>query len=329
MAQNDLFVSVIAPLKNAETIIADFIQEVCRTLQMHFSNYELILVDDNSQDRTMARVEQILAQVPCVRYIRLSRNFGTEIAITAGLETSIGDYVVVISPETDPTALIPEIVDRCRRGSGIVTGVSSAPLRRSYSSALFSRFFHWYTKKYLCVDLIPNATHFQCFSRQAVNAITKIKDRYRMIRLFSATVGFRNEPYPYPVKPGAEKKGKTVIWQNVNEAIEIIAANSHHPLRFVSWIGLLASALNLLYLIYIVMIYFFKSKVAEGWTTLSFQHAVMFFLIFVILAVLCEYTGKILEETWDRPLYVVLTESNSNVLISDATRRNVVRNEDE
>jgi hypothetical protein len=103
----------------------------------------------------------------------------------------------------------------------------------------------------------------------------------------------------------------------------MVVTSSAHPLRLLAGLGLLASGLNLLYMIYVVAIFFLKDQVAEGWTTLSLQASGMFFLVFLILTALCEYVGRILEESRDRPLYYVVEEKNSNVLIADAERRNV------
>jgi hypothetical protein len=163
------------------------------------------------------------------------------------------------------------------------------------------------------------------FSRQAVNALTQIRDRYWQLRLLSASVGFRRFTFTYEPLHRSSRPPRPSLMDQFSEAVDIVIANSMHPLRFVSRLGLLAGFLNLLYLGYVVIIYLAKRDVAPGWTTLSFQHGVMFFLIFVILAVVCEYIGRILEGSRRRPLYFVYDEKSSSVQISDAMRRNVVR----
>ena len=106
-------------------------------------------------------------------------------------------------------------------------------------------------------------------------------------------------------------------------------ANSPHPLRIASTLGLIAGFINLLYITYIIGVYLFKDHVAEGWVTTNFQSAVMFFFIFIILIVLSEYVGRILDETRHRPLYYVVDELNSSVSVANKDRRNVVGIEEE
>jgi hypothetical protein len=114
------------------------------------------------------------------------------------------------------------------------------------------------------------------------------------------------------------------LLESINLAIDIIVANSKHPLRVVTMLGLLASILNLLYIGYIILVNIFKRNVMEGWTTSSLQNAGMFFFILLILTVISEYIGRILEETKDRPLYYVIDEKTSSVMLSSPEIRNVV-----
>jgi glycosyltransferase involved in cell wall biosynthesis len=324
MTRADLFVSIVAPLSNDASIVEPFLEEVSSVLTSHYANYEIVLVDDASDDDTVGRVEALLSRFDCIRLIRLSRRFGLEVAVTAGLESSIGDYVVVMVPDTDPPELIPEIVESCRRGVGIVTGIARNGRERSAAAEALARAFHWYARRFWHTDLQPGATHFRVLSRQAVNAITQIRDAYRQLRWFTVTIGFKLYSFPYTPLHRSGRSYKRSFSADASEAIEMMIVNSRHPLRFASQLGLLASVANLVYLGYVVAIYLFKSNVAAGWTTLSLQQGVMFFLLFVVLTVLSEYTGRILEETRHRPLYFIMDEKNSSVLLQDYERRNVV-----
>ena len=114
-----------------------------------------------------------------------------------------------------------------------------------------------------------------------------------------------------------------MFFESIRLAKEIIVSYSHHPLRVVSAIGLFASAANLLYAVYTIAVFIAAKRVAEGWTTLSLELAVMFFLLFIILSVICEYLGRILEETRAQPAYHIMEELSSTVLVADETRRNI------
>ena len=114
------------------------------------------------------------------------------------------------------------------------------------------------------------------------------------------------------------------VGEGVERGVSLIVTNSTRPLRYVALLGLLASLLNALYLVYVLVIALFKAHVAEGWITQSASVSGMFLFLFLILSVLAEYVGRLLEESRDRPLYFVAEERQSSVLIADATRRNVV-----
>lgn len=324
MPTADCLVSVVAPLRDDGPIVEVFVSEILAVLKAHYTNYELVLVDDGSQDDTQRRLSRVLETVPCVRVIRLSREFGTEIAITAGLDSAIGDFVVVMIPNMDPPALIPEMVRRARSGPGIVFGVRRDRSTEPLATRLSVRFFHWFGKQFLRLDLPKDSTHFRVLSRQAVNAMTRIKDKHRYLRLLSAQVGYANEGVVYDVQCRHPKAGRGLL-SAVEQSVNLVVASSPHPLRLVSWLGLIASMANATYVLYVVGIYLFKTHVAEGWTTLSLQNASMFFFVFLILTVLSEYIGRILEEAKDRPLYHVLEERASHSMIVDAERRNIVK----
>ena len=325
MATSDCFISVVAPLHNDSAIVDAFITEVMAVLRESYTNYELILVDDGSVDDTAAKVTVLLNQHDCIRLIRLSRKFGTEIAIAAGLDSAIGDFVVIMLPESDPPQLITEIVQKARGGYGVVFGVrkdrSGEPLLMRAGASLF----YWSANRLFKLALPKNAAPFRVMSRQAVNAVTQMKDKYRYLRVLTSYVGYSSRSFFYePINRYGKPRTKG-FFEAVNLAIGIIVTNSTHPLRFVSWLGLLAATLNVLYVGYIVVIYLFKKDVAPGWTTLSLQTAGMFFFVFLLLTILSEYIGRILEESKERPLYYVLEERNSSVLLADQERRNVVR----
>ena len=326
MANKDtsLVISVVAPIYNDGLIIESFLTELIAVLEAHYSFYEILLVDDGSSDDTTQVVSNLLQKVDRVRYLRLSRTFGREVAIAAGLETTIGDFVVVLMPRTDPVGLIPELVETCRRGSGVVCGVSSSPLHRGWVLVKASKLFHAYCRRFLGFDYKENSTDYRVLSRQAVNAITRIKDRHRYLRVFTATLGYNQAFFSYEQQLRANGEPRERLRDLLNNAIEIAIANSRHPLRIVSRLGLLLSLLNFLYLFYVVGVYLLKRQVAEGWTTASLQHTTMFFFIFLILAVLCEYVGRILEETQSRPLYFIAKEETSSVLLEQSIPKNII-----
>jgi glycosyltransferase involved in cell wall biosynthesis len=328
MGRSDLLVSVIMPLRHDAPIIAQVVAETSAVLSENYTHHEIILVDDGSEDDTVTAARSILAKVPCVRLIQLSRYFGREPAILAGLETAIGDYVAILIPETDPPALLPEMVSKCREIDGMVSGVDAGGDRTGPIRQVLKRLFHGYMRRSLKAELLPGATDFRVLSRRVVNALTQFQESYWQLRLLSTAVGYGRTPFRYTPLSRTGRKDDSTLLDDVNGAIEMIIAHSRQPLRLVSWLGWLAGLLNVLYVVYAGLIYLFKEDVAPGWTSLSIEQGVMFFFIFSILALLCEYVGRILEEARGRPLYFVCDEKSSSVLVLDEDRPNVVKESD-
>src|ERR1700736_3344811 len=193
MATSDCFVSVVAPLRNDSAIVADFVAEVMEVLRDNYSNYELVLVDDGSEDDTVIKVTSLLGRYECIRLIRLSRRFGTEIAIASGVDSVIGDFVVVMLPDSDPPRLMPEMVRQARNGQGIVFGVRKGRAGEPLLMRIATDLFYWSAGKLFHLRIPKNSTKFLVLSRQAVNAVIQIKDKYRYIRLLGSYVGYTNQ----------------------------------------------------------------------------------------------------------------------------------------
>jgi glycosyltransferase involved in cell wall biosynthesis len=324
MASSDCFASVVAPLFNDADIVVPFLRDVAAVLKRNYENYELVLVDDGSTDDTAARVVALLGEERCIRLIRLSRHFGRDVAISAGLDTAIGDFVVVLIPENDPPELIPRFIESCRKGAGIVYGIRARRPAEPLYLSIGTRLFYWYFNRIVGVDLPRNSTDFRAYSRQSVNAITRIKDRLRYLRTFGGYVGFGGEPLVYEPRSRRPRARSRSPGEAVALAINMTVANSTQPLRIVSLMGLALSGLSGLHVVYVLLARLFAPHVAEGWTTQQVYVSVMFMFLFVMLATLCEYIGRLLGEVKDRPLYFVLEERTSSVLLVDEQRKNVV-----
>ncbi len=328
MAASDLFASVVAPLHDDADIVEAFVRDVLTVLAANYENYELVLVDDGSTDGTAQRVEALLPTERCIRLVRLSRRFGRDVAISAGLDTVIGDFIVVLVPESDPPALIPTFVERCRRGAGIVYGIRARRPREALYLSLGTRAFYWYFNKVVGVDLPRNSTDYRAYSRQSVNAITRIKDRLRYLRTFGGYVGFGGEPLVYEPQPRRPRTRGRTPGEALALAINMTVANSTQPLRLASLLGLGLAALCALHVVYVLVTRLVTPDLAEGWATQQLFASVMFAFLFVMLATLCEYMGRLLGEVKDRPLYFVLEEKTSAVPLADEQRRNVVTESD-
>jgi glycosyltransferase involved in cell wall biosynthesis len=306
---NESLISIVAPLEGdtASTVVA-FVEETVAVLRELVTHYEIILVDDGVSPETVASVRSLLERYDFVRFLRLSRHFGEETAIAAGLDVAIGDYVIVMLPNMDPPSLIPEFFERVRAEADIVYGVrlhrKSEPLWYRAGAKLF----YWYINSVVKAGVPKDSTQFRCMSRQVVNAITQIRDPDQYLRLLTSYIGFRKEALPYaPINrtgaPTVRPKGEAV-----NLARALVMDHTTHPLRTVLWTGVVIAVFNAIVV------------AAQGG---QLHEPVAFLVLSIMLAFIGEYVGGLSRRMRDRPAYYVREEHTSSVLLREE-RRNVV-----
>lgn len=317
-------VSVVVPLQQDAGLVEEFVTGINSALRDRYRFFEIILVDDGSTDGTTNIIQPLLKKIQRIRYMLLSKTFGREVALTAGIESAIGDYVVTIDPRTDPYCVIPAMIDCCRESGGIVHGMAENQMERRFIREWCGGLFRNYCRKHLGVDIKRGVSDFRVMSRQAVNALLQVREQSRYLRVLTLTLGYQHEFFPYQVM---DREGcPSPAWHvEVVTAVDLLVANTRHPLRIVTAVGVLGALLNLSYACYVMLVYVIRPTVAEGWTTLSLQSSGMFFLVCLILAVLSEYVGGILGEVRIRPLYFVAKELNSSVLLEDTIRSSIVK----
>lgn len=318
----DVLVSVCAVLGDDTESVKRFLAETNSILRDRFHYHELLLIDNGSEKDIAQEVNLWQRQEPNIRMLRLSRRYSNEIALAAALDNSIGDYVVVMDIESDPPAMIPQMVASAMAGHDVViaerNGAADPWLRR-----WLSRSFCRVASALLGYPLRPNATYFRAFSRRAVNSLIRIRSKNRYLRCLNGLVGFSQVCIPYAAKNAGKRAGRLHFFASARSAVDMIISNSAAPLRLGSLLGLLASFANVLYFLYILAVTLVKKRLAEGWLTISVTSTTMFFLLFIILSILSEYVARILDESKDMPLYFIESELNSDVSSFPNDRLNV------
>src|SRR5579885_1522210 len=152
----DRCISVIVPVRNNAVVIGEFIPRLIAVLGAHYSDYEVLIVDDGSRDNTRAAAETLMSRISGIRYLLLSRHFGGVIPVMVGLDSAIGDYAVAINPQTDAPELIPALVERAMDGCDIVYGVARKAPHKSLLRRLLARLFHWYAATFTGLSIPHN-----------------------------------------------------------------------------------------------------------------------------------------------------------------------------
>jgi len=323
MMNPDAIVSVVAYLCNDAELLRDFVARTTAVLAANCEHFELILLDDHSTDGTARSVQTLLEHYPGLRYIRLARRSGDEVAATAGLDAAIGDYVVVMRARFDPPEAIADMMELVIREGGSVLGVTRTPADRGWLFRSCRRLFYRIVGLLLRARIPADSTGFCVLARAVVNTIARTRSKSRHLRLLACTLGYPVTLIRYELARPAPEKRRRPLLEAFQDALRILVSSSQTPLRLVSAVGILAGSLNLCYVLYVLAIYFFKKEVAPGWVTLSLQLAAMFFFVFLILVSLSEYVVQILAESQNNPLYHVESDRTS-VITAGVGRRNVL-----
>lgn len=319
----DIFVSTVLITDDYSTEVGTRVRELTNILKANYANYEVIVVDNGLHVEELGDVKAMLSSIPCIRVIRLARKTDVDTAIFAGVEAAIGDYIC-IAYNSDPLELVPSFVEH-NQANDIVFGVAKNLKRKNFIENTGAKLFYWYNRKYLGIDIPSGATFFMSLNRNAANALTRSGGYLRHVRHLAKQVGFSPVQHEYSLPAGTGPYSHTPNRKLIGKSIDIMASYSNHPLRVVSYFGLFAGLLNIVYAIYVVVVNLTGSDVEKGWTTLSMQSSIMFFLLFIILAMIAEYAGKILVEARNEPPYNIMQELSSTVSLADETRRNVTK----
>lgn len=306
----DLIISVVVPVYNERDEIRALIEETLGVLGEHFRNFELLVIDDASTDGSFEQVREALTETQNVRQISLSRHYGREVALTAGLDHAIGDYVVVMSADfQDPPELIPEMVARAQEGFDVVYVSKPQAKKQPILHRIAASVFYRVSASMTGFSLPKDATDFRVLSRRAVNSIAQLKEHNRYMRMLYAYVGLRVSDIPFRSSGRQVPEKVSSYKEKFTLALDAIVSFSDKPLRYVAVLSMFTSVLTFLGSVWVFLEKLFSDQVVEGWASLMLIQLLMFSLLFLFLAMLSEYVSRILTESKNRPLYYIREEN--------------------
>ena len=299
--------SVVVPCYNEEMIIGEMYLRLVAALEnVPALDFELIYVDDGSRDATLDLLRGLQRADPRARVIALSRNFGQQMAITAGLANAAGDAVAIIDADLqDPPEVIPEMVERWRQGADVVYGVRSEREGETFFKRWASRMFHRLMARIADISIPLDAGDFRLMDRKAVNAFLTLQERDRFMRGMAAWIGFRQEPVCYHRTARLAGDTKWPLAGMLRLAVDGIVSFSFAPLRLATWAGFLAAGLAMLGIVYAAFIRIFTDAWITGWTAIFIAILFLGGVQLVLVGILGEYLGRIYGEVKRRPLYLV------------------------
>jgi polyisoprenyl-phosphate glycosyltransferase len=300
--------SVVAPVYNEEELVELFVRRTCAAVADY--TFELVLVNDGSSDSTPQLLDRLAAEDPRVRVVHLSRNFGHQAALTAGLEHAIGDVVAMIDADLqDPPELIPTMIARWERGADVVYAVRKQREGETAFKLATASWFYKLFDKLAQVDLEPNSGDFRLLDRRALDALLTMTERSRFLRGMTVWVGFNQTAVPYEREARHAGETKYTLRKMLRFSLDAIASFSHLPLQLATYVGLLSAGLAFV-AIPVVAVLRLSGSYLPGFGSLTIAILLLGGIQLIALGVIGEYVGRIYDEVKHRPLYIVRDERN-------------------
>ena len=300
--------SVVAPIYNEEALIDEFYGRVCSALEG--LQFELVLVDDGSTDGSSAALDRLASTDPRVRVVYLSRNFGHQTALTAGLDHARGDAVVMLDADLqDPPELITRMLDHWRAGCDVVYAVREKRDGETRFKLSTARWFYRLFDKLAQVELQPNSGDFRLLDRPALDALLSMRERNRFLRGMTVWVGYTQAAVPYKRDPRYAGETKYTLSKMLRFSLDAISSFSHRPLQLATLLGFVISTLAFIAIPVVILLRILGSYL-PGFSSLTIAVLLLGGIQLIAIGIIGEYVGRIYDEVKGRPLYLVRASRN-------------------
>jgi glycosyltransferase involved in cell wall biosynthesis len=300
--------SIIAPIFNESGNIQELHRRLCEVLDSIEEEWELILIDDGSTDDSADLIREYADQDSRIRPVIFARNFGHQIAVTAGLDYSRGDAVVIIDADLqDPPEVILDLISKWKEGYQVVYAVRSEREGESWFKLFTASLFYRLISRITDVEIPLDAGDFRLLDRKVVNVLNQMREKHRFLRGMSSWVGFHQTGVPY--RRAARQVGETKypFRKMFRLAINAVTSFSYFPLQLATYIGFIAAGLSILAIPVVIAIRLWGSETPLlGQTTTLIAVLFLGGVQLISLGILGEYIGRLYDEAKGRPLYIVL-----------------------
>lgn len=305
--------SIVIPCFNEQEVLSSTIDRILAVVAPISDSFELILIDDGSRDGTWQLIREAASKNPSIRGIRLSRNFGHQIALSAGLKSARGERIFIIDGDLqDPPELLSEMMAMLDAGADVAYGrrrIREGESRFKLATAyLFYRLINWLSD----VDIPKDTGDFRLVTRQVLDAVNSMPERHRFLRGMFSWVGFRQVPVDYDRAARVAGESKYPLGAMLRFAVTAITSFSVRPLRLATLIAAVFAGASLAGLVYVLAGHFMGHTV-QGWTSLMIVVLFVACLQFLFLGIIGEYIGRMFIEQKKRPLYFLSEECGGSM----------------
>lgn len=298
-------ISVVAPCYNEEAVLAEFHRRVAAVCEGLGRSWELVLVDDGSKDRTWPIMIELADQDAHLVMVKLSRNHGHQLALTAGLSVCRGQRILIMDADLqDPPELLPKMLEMMDQGVEVVYGQRRGRKGESTFKLATASLFYRLIARMSDVNIPRDAGDFRLISRKALEVLAAMPERHRFIRGMVAWIGLRQEPILYDRDPRYAGQTKYPVRKMVRFAIDAITSFSIRPLTMAIWLGLLTALFSLGLLGY-ALVSWLCFETVHGWTSMLAAIGVLGSVQLFVLGIMGQYLGRLYEQAKGRPLFIV------------------------
>lgn len=297
--------SVVAPVFNEEETLPHFYKRIVAVMEALSEPFELLLVNDGSRDSSFQIMKGLHEQDPRVHVIDFSRNFGHQIAISAGLDYAQGQAVIIVDSDLqDPPEVIPRLIERWKNGAEVVYAQRAKRAGETKFKLVTASLFYRLIRSITSVDIPRDVGDFRLMDRRVVDALVSMREHHRFMRGLSAWVGFRQEAVLYDRQERFAGKTKYPLMRMIHFSLDAITSFSHLPLQLATTFGFILASISLIGIIIAAFLRLFVGAIVGQASTLIL---VLFLggVQLIFLGIIGEYLGRIYDEVRARPLYIV------------------------
>lgn len=302
-----MMLSIVTPVYNEEEILSEFYKRLTAVLEKMGEPYEIILVNDGSSDNSLGIMKEINGRDKRVKIVNLSRNFGHQTAITAGLDHVTGDVVAIMDSDLqDPPEALPAFFQKQRQGYDVVYAIRKNRKEGGLKKAAYAVFYRL-LKKMANINIPLDSGDFCVMSSKALNTLKSMPERNRFLRGLRGWIGFRQIGMEYDRDKRFAGEVKYTFNKLLKLALDGFVSFSYMPLRLASILGLIVSALSFIGILIIFYLSFLTSKTLSvpGWASVAVIILFLGGVQLVTIGIIGEYIGRVYDEVKQRPLYIV------------------------
>ena len=298
--------SIIVPCYNESDVIPAFYNRITAVLGTFITDYEIIFINDGSEDQSIEIISILRQGDSRVKLVDLSRNFGKEIAMTAGVDFACGEALIVIDAVLqDPPELIQEMLRYWKEGYDVVYATRIQRDGETWFKRLTARAFYWVISRLSKTKIPENTGDYRLMSRRAVEAVKQFQEQHRFMKGLFCWIGYRQLSIPYHRESRHAGKTKWNYWQLWNFAIEGITSFSYGPLKVASYLGVLTAFGSIGYALVLILKVVFWGRDVPGYASIMVTLLFIGAVQLITLGIIGEYLGRIFNEVKRRPLYLV------------------------